>query len=62
MVYFIGVKSGNFGHQVKSDIHLQTVEIQVRHLIRIFTVSLVNLMFYSNNLNMNQTWSLSEFT
>ena len=32
------VKSGNFGHQVKSDIHLQTVEIQMRRLIRIFTV------------------------
>ena len=24
------VKSGNFGHQVNSDIHLQTVEIQMR--------------------------------
>ena len=62
MVYFIGVKSVYFGHQVNSDINLQTVEIQVRRLIRIFTVSLVNLMFYSNNLNMNQTWSLSELT
>ena len=41
------VKSGNFGHQVNSDIHLQTVEIQMRRLlmsrlIRIFTVCLVN--------------------
>ena len=27
------VKSGNFGHQVNSDIHLQTVEIQMRRLL-----------------------------
>ena len=37
------VKSGNFGHQVNSDIHLQTVKNQMRRLlmsrlIRIFTV------------------------
>ena len=25
-------KTGNFGHQVNSDIHLQTVEIQMRRL------------------------------
>ena len=48
------VKSGNFGHPVNSDIHLQTVEIQMRRLlmsrlIRIFTVCLVNLLFRSNN-------------
>ena len=48
------VKSGNFGHQVNSDIHLQTVEIQMRRLlisrlIRIFTVCLVNLFIYSYN-------------
>ena len=36
------VKSGNFGHQVNSDIHLQTVEVQMRRLIRIFTVCLVS--------------------
>ena len=41
------VKSGNFGHQVNSDIYLQTVEIQLRRLlmsrlINIFTVCLVN--------------------
>ena len=47
------VKSGNFGHQVNSDIRLQTVEIQMRRLllsrlIGIFTVCLVNL-FYSDN-------------
>ena len=38
----IRVKSGNFGYQVNSDIHLQTVEIQMRRLLisrlRIFTV------------------------
>ena len=44
------VKSGKFGHQVNSDNHLQTVEIQMRRLlmsrlIRIFTVCLVNLSF-----------------
>ena len=47
------VKSGNFGHQVNSDIPLQTVEIRMRRLImsrliRIFTVCLV-LFFYSND-------------
>ena len=26
------VKSGNFGHQINSDKHLQTVEIQMRRL------------------------------
>ena len=45
-VCFTRVKSGNFVHQVNSDIHLQTVEIQMRRLlIRIFTVCLVNLSF-----------------
>ena len=43
------VKSGKLGHQVNSDTHLQTVEIQMRRLmsrlIRIFTVCLVNLFF-----------------
>ena len=48
--YFYRVKSGNLGHRVNSDIHLQTVEIQMRRLlmsrlIRIFTVCLVNLVF-----------------
>ena len=28
------VKSGNFGHQVNSDIHLHTVEIQMRRLLK----------------------------
>ena len=46
----IRVKSGNFGQRVYSDIHLQTVEIQMRRLlmsrlIRIFTVRLVDLFF-----------------
>ena len=57
------VKSGNFGHQVNSDIYLQIVEIQMRRLlIRIFTVCLVNLFLYSKNQNMKTTRSLSEFT
>ena len=57
------VKSGHFEHQVNSDIHLQTVEIQMRRLlmsrlIRIFTFCLVNSLFYSNNQTMKQTRSL----
>ena len=48
------VNSGNFGHQINSDIRLQTVEIQMRRLlmsrlIRTFTVCLVNLCFHSSN-------------
>ena len=44
------VKYGKFGHQVNSDTHLQTVEIQMRRLpmsrlIRIATVCLVNIFF-----------------
>ena len=44
------VKSGNFRHQVNSDIHLKTVEILKRrllmsHLIRIFTVFIVYFLF-----------------
>ena len=46
----IRVEPFKFGHQVNSDTHLQTVEIQMRRrrllmsrLIRIFTVRLVNL-------------------
>ena len=51
-VHIYRVKSGNFGHQVNSDIRLQTVEIQMRRLflsrlIRIFTVCLVNLFLIS---------------
>ena len=46
----ISLKSGNFGQQVNSDIHLQTVDIQMRQLlmsrlIRIYTVCLVILFF-----------------
>ena len=53
------VKSGNFGHQVNSDIHLQTVEIQMRRLlmsrpIRIFTICLVTLFFLFQKLK-NET-------
>ena len=49
-VLYSRVKSGKFGHQVNSDTHLQTVEIQMRRLlmsrlIRIFTVCFVNLFF-----------------
>ena len=56
-------KTGNLRHQVHSDIHLQTVEIQMRRLlmsrlIRTFTVCLLNLLFDSNN----RTRPLSEFT
>ena len=44
------VKSGIFGHQVNSDTHLQTMEIQMRRLlmsrlIKIFTACLANLFF-----------------
>ena len=61
------VKSGNLGHQVNSDIHLQIVEILMRRLlmsrlIRIFTVCFISLFFYSKNLKMKQTRSLSKFT
>ena len=41
----IWVKLGNFGHQINSDIHLQTVEIQMSRLIRIFTVCLLIYFF-----------------
>ena len=54
--YCSSLQSGNFGHQVDSDLHLQTVEIQMRRLlmsrlIRIFLVCLVYLFLHSNNLN-----------
>ena len=47
-------KSGNVGHWENLDIHLKTVEIQMRWLhmsplIRIFTVCFVNLFLYSKN-------------
>ena len=47
------VKAGNFGHQVNSDIHLQTMEIQMRRLlmsrlIMIFTVCYFNIILYYN--------------
>ena len=32
-ILVLNVKSGDFGHQVNSDIHLQTVEIQMRRLL-----------------------------
>ena len=43
------VKSCNFGYQVNSHIHLQTMEILMSRLIRSFTVRLVNTFLYSNN-------------
>ena len=48
------VKSGDFGHQVNSDIDLQTVENQIRRLlmgrlIRIYTVCLFTLFCYFKN-------------
>ena len=53
------VKSGNLWHQVNSDIHLQTVEIQMRYHIRIFTVFLVNLFFHSLlHINLKKKYSL----
>ena len=48
----------NFGHRVNSDIQI----CNQWKSIRIFTVCLVSLCFYSNNQNIKQTWSLSEFT
>ena len=35
-VSYIRVKSGNFGHQVNSDLRFQTMEIQIRRLIYVF--------------------------
>ena len=65
------VNSSNFGHQVESDIHLQTVEIKMRRrllmsrLIRIFTVlvyfSITWLKNETNKVAVRISW-LSEFT
>ena len=49
--HLVRIKTGNFGHQVNSDIHLQTVEIRMRRLlmsrlIRIFSVCLANLFLF----------------
>ena len=48
------VKSSNFGHRVNNDIHLQTVEIQMRRLLmslllRIFVF--VYLIYISTPIN-----------
>ena len=61
------VMSVKFGHQVNSDIHLQTVEIHMRRLlmsrlIRIFTVYLVNLFFIPIIKICNKHGPLSEFS
>ena len=46
-IHLIRVNSGNFGHQVNSDICLQTVGIKMgRLLIRICTVSSVSLFLF----------------
>ena len=60
------MKSGNLGQRVNSDIHLQTVKIQMRRLlmsrlIRIFTVCLVHLIFIPIIQKMKETMSLSDF-
>ena len=51
LLRLVRVKSGNLGHQINSDIHLRTVEIQMRRLlmsrfIKIFTVCLVNFVLF----------------
>ena len=56
------VKSGHFGHQVISDIHLQTVEIQMRRLLMSRLIRIFTVCFYSNSQNMKQTRSLSELS
>ena len=57
------VKSGNFGHQVNSDIRLQTVEIQMRRLlIAGFSLFALLIYFYSSKQRMKLEESLSEFT
>ena len=57
------VKLGSFGHQVNSDIHLQTVEIQMRYAVSsgfsLFAY-LIYVLFQSSN--MKRTTSLSEFS
>ena len=40
------VNSGNFGHQVNSDIYFQTVEILMRRLFKIFNVCFVTLFLF----------------
>ena len=57
----IRIESGNVGHWVNSDKHLQTVKIQMRRLLMSHCL-LSQLLFYSNNLNMKETKSLSEFS
>ena len=48
------ITTGYFGHQVNSAIHLQTVEILMRRLIRISTVCCVSLFFLFQKLK-NET-------
>ena len=63
----VRVKSGNFGHQVNSDIHLQTVKSRVRRLLMSRLIWILHCLlslfiFYSSNPNMKQTLSLYEFS
>ena len=45
------VKSGNFGHEVNSEIHMQTMELKTLlcFILQIFTVCFVDKFLYSNN-------------
>ena len=55
-------RAGKFGHTFANSGNPDETALMSR-LIRIFTVCLVNTFyFYSNNQNMNQTRSLSEFS
>ena len=51
---------GKFGHTFAEEIQMR--RLPTSRLIRIFTVCLVDIFFISNNYNVNQTRSLSEFT
>ena len=51
LIMHLRVKSGYFGHQVNSDIHLQTLEIQMRRLLtsRLISIFTVCLVFLNSN-------------
>ena len=44
------VKSGNFGYQVNSDIHLQTLKIHMRRLSQAFHCLLSSFLPITNNV------------
>ena len=62
------VKSGYFGHQVNSDIYLQTVEIQIRRLllgrliICLVNYFLFQLLRYETNKVAVRIYLMSEVT